>query len=111
VLDERGLSTDPEKVKAVVDYPTPKCVKDCRRLLGMAGWYRVFIPNFSIIYAPITDLTKKTEMRFRWTQEADQAFMMIKQILITAPVLANPDFDKEFTIQCDASDIGIALYF
>jgi hypothetical protein len=50
-------------------------------------------------------------MRFRWTQEADQAFMMIKQILKTAPVLANPDFDKEFTIQCDASDIGIALYF
>lgn len=106
VIDENGVQPDPEKISAVHSYPVPKSVKDVRRLVGLAGWYRRFIPNFSSITAPLTELTKKGR-KFEWGKEAEKAMQAIKEILVSAPVLANPDYDKPFIIQTDASDVGM----
>ena len=79
--------------------------------MGLAGWYRKFVPIFASISAPITDCLKKGK-KFVFTEEAAQAFEQIKEALITSPVLQNPDFKKHFDIQCDASNNGIgALLF
>lgn len=106
IIDENGIQPDPMKIDSVCNYPVPKTVKDVRRLVGLAGWYRRFIPNFSTITAPLSELTKKGR-KFEWTKEADEAMATIKKILISAPVLANPDYSKKFIIQTDASDIGM----
>lgn len=108
IINEGGLSIEPEKITPILNYKTPKTVRDVRRLIGMSSWYRRFIPEFSTIIAPISDLISKTKRTIKWTEEAEEAFQKLKTALISEPVLIPPDFDKEFTIQCDASDVGIA---
>lgn len=100
------IAPNPEGIAPILDYPTPRCVKDLRRLLGMAGWYRRFISNFATVTAPLSDLLKKGKA-FKWTPEAEVAFGKLKDILVSAPVLANPDYEKPFVLQTDASDTGI----
>lgn len=73
----------------------------------MAGWYRRFINNFSAITVPITNLIKKSKTKFEWTEEAQKAFGKLKEALTSAPILATPNFELPFQIECDASDIGI----
>lgn len=108
VVDKDGLHTDPDKVSSIVNYPAPKSIKEIRRFVGMASWYRRFIDNFSSKLAPVTELLKNNgKNRFIWTEQANCAFLEIKSALISAPVLSNPDFDKEFCIQTDASDVGM----
>lgn len=107
IVSEEGLRPDPEKISAISNYPQPTNIKDVRRLLGLAGWYRRFIPDFASISAPITSLLKKTKMKFDWTDQAQQAFEQIKTRLSSSPVLANPDYEKPFIVQTDASDVGI----
>lgn len=107
VLDESGLQADPERIRPLLEYAQPKCVKDVRRLIGLAGWYRRFIDNFSAITAPITELTKKSTQKFEWTTAANESFEKLKAALTTAPILAMPDYSKPFVIQCDSSLEGI----
>lgn len=107
LLDENGLQPDPERIRPLLEYSQPKNVKDVRRLIGLAGWYRRFIGNFSAITAPITELTKKTTQKFEWTAAADESFKKLKVALTTAPILAMPDYSKPFIIQCDSSLYGI----
>lgn len=106
VIGNGGISTDPEKVSAISNWPIPKTIRQVRGFLGLAGWYRRFVENFSSVVFPITEVlsSKKT---FCWTEDANEAFRKIKQLLTTAPVLINPDFSRKFFIQCDASDFGI----
>lgn len=99
------LKTDPEKVKAIREFPTPKTVKQIRCFLGMSGWYQRFIANYAAIASPITDLIGKK--KFEWTDEAQQAFETLKHCLTTSPVLSHPDFKRPFIIQCDASKTGV----
>lgn len=106
VLSEDGLSIDPAKIQPVLDYPTPKSVKDIRRLLGLAGFYQKFIPSYSDITAPISDLLKKGK-KVLWSNEADVAFNKLKSALVSAPILANPNFDLPFIIETDSSDQAI----
>lgn len=106
VIGEGGISTDPEKVSAIKNWPTPKNLKQVRGFLGIAGWYRRFIENFSSIVFPITE-TLSTKKKFIWTPEANIAFKKIKVLLSSSPVLVNPDFAKKFFLHCDASDYGI----
>jgi RNase H-like domain found in reverse transcriptase len=98
----------PEKITPILNYKTPKSVPDVRRLIGMASWYRRFIPNFSKIIVPISDLISKSRRTIKWNEEAEEAFKKLKLALVSEPVLVPPNFDNDFTIQCDASDVEIA---
>lgn len=111
LLTDRGISIDGSRISPILDYARPRNVKDVRRLLGLAGFYQRFIKEYSRIVVPITELLKKTKKKFMWTEEAEQAFTELKSVLTSAPILANPDFSKSFTIESDASDtaVGAAL--
>lgn len=110
VVDERGLHTDPSKVQAIVDYPTPTTRKEVKMFLGTATYYRRFIKDFSTIASPLNALTstRKSAPPFKWTEETERAFCELKSALVSSPVLACPDFTKPFSIHCDASGYGIA---
>lgn len=109
IVDSGGLRTDPEKVQAILNYPTPSCRKDIKRFLGTATWYRRFVPNFSTIAAPLNKLTscKKGGPPFAWSPEADLAFRKLQECLVSAPVLSCPDYDKPFEVHTDASNYGV----
>lgn len=100
------LRTDPDKVKAVAEFPPPINRKQIRRFLGMTGWYRRFISNYASLAAPLTDALKKSP-KFVLGTEAISSFEALKQALITSPILSTPDFTKRFYIQCDASSCGV----
>jgi len=85
---------------------SPKKVRDVQSFIGLAGYYRKFIKDFSKIAKPLTILTKK-ETRFEWTTEQQKAFDILKEKLTTAPVLHYPDFTRQFIIATDASDYAI----
>lgn len=108
VLDEFGLGTDPSKITPILNIPPPKNLTELRRIIGIAGWYRRFIKNFSDITNPITELLKnKNKKKFEWSEEADVAFKKLKTALVSAPVLRTSDYTQQFTIQTDASETGI----
>lgn len=109
VVNEMGLCTDPDKVSAMLEYPVPKTATEVKRFIGLFSWYRRFIKEFSTLVAPICDLIKgkKKKQPIEWTEEADEAFKNIKNVLVSAPVLAAPRFDLEFIVQSDSSDVGL----
>lgn len=107
IVSEKGISIDMEKVRPILDYQSPRTVKDIRRLLGLANFYQKFIKNYSAITAPITELLRKENKKFLWTPEAEIALGNLKEALISPPILANPDFSETFTIESDASDLAI----
>lgn len=109
VIDKYGLRTDPEKVSAIVDFPVPKTTTEIKRFIGLSSWYRRFLKNFSSLSAKITELIKgkKKKQPIVWSKEADAAFIQIKNMLVTAPVLASPNFELPFVIATDASDLGL----
>ncbi|KAF8085683.1 hypothetical protein N665_0651s0003 [Sinapis alba] len=104
-ISHNGVSTDPAKIKAVEHWPTPTNQKQLRRFLGLANYYRRFIQGHSIIACPLTLLLRKDS--FSWSSEASNAFQTLKEALISAPVLALPDFTKQFIVETDASKTGI----
>lgn len=106
VINRQGIHTDPEKVEAITAWPTPTTLRKVRQFLGVASWYRRFIPDFSAMAAPLTSLTKK-KARWRWTEDEETAFRRLKEALTTAPVLACPDFSRRFVLQTDASVHGL----
>lgn len=106
VVSENGLHVDPDKVKAILDLPIPTNVSGVRRIIGVASWYRRFIPNFSSKIAPITNLMRKN-VKFCWSHACTEAFNSIKEHLISAPVMSCPNFDEKFQVQTDASDFGL----
>lgn len=101
-----GVSTEPKKIQDVVNWAIPTMVKKLRGFLELTGYYRKFVQGHGLISKPLTQLLRKGVV-FKWTPEADAAFNCLKQALVTAPVLALPDFNKEFTVETDASDTGI----
>ena len=87
---------DPNKVKAITEWPTPRNVFEVRSFHGLASFYRKFIRNFSKINAPIIDTIKKDRQPFRWTVEAERNFQLLKKKVIEKPVLVFPDLNKPF---------------
>ena len=106
VISQGGIAVDPSKVKDVLKWETPQTVKEVRSFLGLAGYYRRFIENFSKIAKPLTSLLEK-DVAFVWTDERQRAFDELKKRLTTAPVLTLPDQTKRFTVYCDASKDGL----
>lgn len=108
VIGNGVLRPQVHKVRAVEACPLPQTKAQLRSFLGLAGWYRRFIPHFSQRTAVLTDLTRKTQLvKVQWSEDARAAFEDIRVALSGEPVLYSPDFDQRFILQTDASDRGI----
>jgi hypothetical protein len=105
-ISSEGISVDPTKVQEVMDWKPPTSVHQIRSFLGLAGYYHRFIPDFSKIAKPMTELLKK-EVKYRWNDKCDEAFHTLRKLLTTAPVLAQPDNTQPFDVYCDASGTGL----
>jgi hypothetical protein len=105
-ISQEGISVDPEKVQEVMDWKPPTTVRQIRSFLGLAGYYRRFILDFSRIAKLMTELLKKG-VQFDWSQKCEDAFHVLRQHLTTTPVLAQPDNTKSFDVYCDASSTGL----
>jgi hypothetical protein len=106
VISSEGIAVDSSKVRDILDWEPPKSVHQVRSFLGLTGYYRTFISNFSKISKPITKLLKKGT-KYVWTTECDEAFQTLKKLLTTSPVLAHPDIAKPFDVYCYASGTGL----
>lgn len=108
VVGEGCITPQQAKTIAVDQFRQPKSKTDVRAFLGLVGYYRKFIPDFSTISAPLTDLTKKLAPDpVLWTTECSKAFKKLKQLLCSQPVLHAPDYKLPFVLQTDASSRGI----
>lgn len=106
VIGEDGVKPDPNKISAVQNFPVPKNPKNIKQFLGLAGYYRRFIPNFSKVAKPLTDLLKK-DKPFKWELTQTKAFEILKEALCKKPILQYPDFTKPFILTTDASGLAI----
>ena len=108
IVGKGRLRMDPKKLQGMADYPVLKNVTDIRAFLGFMGYYCYFIENYLAIVRPLLDLTKKASI-FRWEKCHQEAFDKIKSIMCKAPVLLQPDFNKKFYLQTDASAYGMGV--
>jgi len=97
---------DPTKVQEVVDWNAPTSALEVQSFLILVGYYRSFIPDFSKIAKPMTSLLQK-DKKFAWNEECEVAFRTLRELLTTAPVLAQPNIEKHFDVFCDASKSGL----
>eukprot|EP00731_Ephydatia_muelleri_P035196 Em0104g2a len=96
------------KLTAVEDFPVPKTKKEVRTFLGLTGYYRKFVPCYASLAAPLTELTRSNAPTIvKWTTSCNTAFMDLKRLLCSSPVLQCPDFSRPFILQTDASDWGV----
>ena len=107
-VSEHGIEPMPEKCAAIKKFPTPTKVRDVRSFLGLAGYYRKFIKDFSKIAGPLIRLTKKDEP-FEWAADCEEAFQTLKDMLTSPPVLAYPNYQDPYLLQTDASGEAIGM--
>ncbi|KAL6728867.1 hypothetical protein Aduo_010600 [Ancylostoma duodenale] len=107
ILSKDGIKPNPEKTKAIDEYPTPKNTTDIKAFLGMCSFFRRFVHNFASIASPLTALTKK-DTPFIWTPECETAMILLKQALTTAPILVAPRLGSPFVIETDSSGKAVA---
>lgn len=105
-VDSQGISPNPDKVRAVRNFETPRRLRALRSFLGMCNYYRSFIPDFSKIAGPLLKLTKKNE-RFHWGPDQEEAFRELKELLTSAPILRHFDPTLPIELHTDASDFGV----
>ncbi|XP_072171900.1 uncharacterized protein [Diadema setosum] len=106
VVGQGHVSPREAKIEAILAFPPPRTKREILRFLGMCGFYRRFVHNFSTIAAPLTNLLKKGK-KFVWSSDCQTAFESLKAILTRDPVLVAPDFGKPFKLAVDASDVGV----
>jgi hypothetical protein len=106
VVSAKYVEMDEAKVKAIQEWPTPRSITDVRSFHGLAIFYRRFVENFSTIASSLTEIVKKA-VGFKWGEEQENAFSLLKSKLILAPLLSLLDFNNAFEIECDASGICI----
>jgi len=105
VINHEGVKVAQEKITAIKKWPIPLNLTQLRGFLGLCSYYRRFIKGFSTISTPLTEMTKK--VAYVCTNEAQLAYERLKEVMTTSPVLIIPDFSLPFTINYDASGIGI----
>jgi len=103
VIGLKGVEMQKEKVEGVLNWPTPRNVKEVQKFLGLTNYYRRFIKNFARIAAPLHVLVRK-EQKWKWEQEQEKVFGKLKAVFTTEPVLAIPDINREIRVEADASD-------
>ena len=106
VVSEKGVAMDPAKVDKIKSWPTPTTPREVQQFLGLANYYRRFIRGFADIAKPLHKLTEHNNS-FKWTPDCNKAFVTLCSKLITTPILAYPDFTKEFILDTDASNSAI----
>lgn len=99
---------DPSKISSILNWPTPRFVKVVWGFLGLTWYYRHFIKDYGKIAYPLIQLPyKEHNATFHWPSQAQQAFVELQQVVTTVPVLAVPNLNKQFTLECDASSRGL----
>ncbi len=113
IVGKDGIKVDPAKIEKVKDLKIPTTVREVRSILGLCSYYRKFVKDFSKIAKPLNELLKKNKdnkeknPKIEWNEERQEAFEILKQKLIEAPILQSPNFNKEFILITDASGIGL----
>jgi hypothetical protein len=119
IISGEGIFVDPEKVKAIMEWSVPKNAHEVRSFMGLAGYYRRFVEGLSKIEKPITTLQRKG-VRYKWTKECDSAFIELKRLLTSEPILRVLDMEKDFTVYMNSlkqglgavlmQDVGVIAY-
>ena len=110
VISKDGISVDPKKVEAIVNWEKPTNVHEIKSFLGLADYYRCFVESFSKLSGPLITLARKNT-HFLWTNECEQSFQELKRRLVTAPILTLPSESCGFVIYSDASRKGLGYVF
>lgn len=105
IVSGEGVSVDTDKIRAMQEWPLPQNLKQLRGFLGLTGYYRRFIRNCAHLAGPLTQQLRKDQ--FNWNTEATTAFEQLKAAMLSAPVLAIPNFTMPFVIEADASGQGV----
>ena len=106
VVSRDGIQVDPKKIEAITEWPRPTTVTEMKSFLGLAGYYRRFMKDFSKIAAPLTKLTQKN-MKFIWTDRCEEHSQLLKDLLTSVPVLTLPSGNEGYTLNCYASRVGL----
>ena len=101
-MSKNGILVDSSKIDAILNWNRQGNITEVRRFLGLAGYYRRYVEEFSKLAEPLTNLTKK-ETKYEWTDKHDEVFKELKKRLTTVPVLAIPRSEERFFIYTDAS--------
>ena len=100
---------DPEKIKVIIEWPSPKSIFEVRSFHDLASFYKKFIRSFSKINSPIIDTIKNNRQPFKWTAKAERKFQMLKKKVTKETILVLSDFNKPFQVKCDASGESIVV--
>ena len=106
VISKNGVLPNPDNIQKVMDWPTPRSVKQVRSFLGLGNYYRRFVKNYSRVVKPLTDLTRK-DLVFSWTPKCQEAFDLLKEKLTGPEIMAYPKDAGDFIVDCDACDFSI----
>jgi len=106
ILSKDGLKVDPNKIKAILDWPVPTTVKEVQSFIGLCNYYRIFIKDFAKIARPLHKLTRKN-VSFNWGPDQQKAFDKLKELFTSAPILRNPNSNKSFVVETDASNFAV----
>jgi len=108
VVSKNGVQPDPSKIQAIVDWPTPRSLRDLRAFLGLTGFYQKFVKGYATIAAPLTRLLCKDA--FQWVPESQDAFATLKHAMTSTPMLALPDFSLPFALETNASGTAMGVF-
>ena len=106
IVSEEGIATDPEKTESIRKWHRPSNVTELRSFLGLCSYYRRFVPEFASIARPLIKLTEKSS-QFEWTDDQEESWRILKEKLMSPPILKYPDPEVPFVLDTDASDFGI----
>ena len=110
VIGPEGIKMEKEKMKGVLEWLTPECVKNMQKFLGLANYYCQFIKGFASIARPLHDTVKK-DRKWEWTEKQKRTFEELKKRFTQGPVLAAPDLDRKMRMEVDTSDYAMGEYY
>ena len=106
IIEPKGIKIEEEKVKGILDWLTPKSIKDVQKFLRLANYYYWFIEGFVSIARPLYNIVKK-DQKWDWIERQEEMFRKLKEKFTREPVLATPDLDKKMRIEVDVSDYAM----